>query len=306
MKKFFAIAALAASALVANAQDGAPLYATGNFGEKQWNPVEPSEFVYADGVYTLTIEGVTAFKISTVKGDAEGENGGWTDFNNGAISCGKISKEQEGVALPLTPGDSNIELPFESDWTFVVAGDLSTITATAATKWTAPVVYFRGDMNGWLNDAAEETWAAWQFTELNGEDGIYGFACAEGQEVAPGDGFKFADANWGSVNIGMGDGDAIVFDAECPLTGGNNIILDEAFTGVCYLNINDNLVFFSNDPDAECPFGDYKVTAAVAGINADANQAPVYFNLQGVRVAEPQNGLFIVVKGNKAQKVLVK
>lgn len=301
MKKFFAIAALAASALVANAQDGAPLYATGNFQASNWNPIEPVEFVYADGAYTLTIEGVSSFKLSNVLGvSTEDDKGGWNTFNSGAISCGKISKEQEGVALPLTPGDSNIDLPFESDWTFVVAGDLSTITATAATKWTAPVVYFRGDMNSW--NAVEE----WQFTELNGEDGIYGFACAEGQEVAPGEGFKFADANWGSVNIGMGDGDAIVFDAECPLTGSNNIILDEAFTGVCYLNINDNLVFFSNDPDAECPFGDYKVTAAVAGINADANQAPVYFNLQGVRVAEPQNGLYIVVKGNKAQKVLVK
>lgn len=45
-----------------------------------------------------------------------------------------------------------------------------------------------------------------------------------------------------------------------------------------------------------------------AGINdviADgAQEAPVYYNLQGVRVANPENGLFIEVRGNKAAKVL--
>ena len=34
--------------------------------------------------------------------------------------------------------------------------------------------------------------------------------------------------------------------------------------------------------------------------------APVYYNLQGVRVNNPENGLFIQVKGSKATKVLVK
>ena len=35
--------------------------------------------------------------------------------------------------------------------------------------------------------------------------------------------------------------------------------------------------------------------------------APVeYYNLQGVKVANPSNGIFIKVQGNKASKVLVK
>ena len=34
--------------------------------------------------------------------------------------------------------------------------------------------------------------------------------------------------------------------------------------------------------------------------------APVYYNLQGVRVAEPQHGLYIKVTGNKSEKILVK
>lgn len=41
-------------------------------------------------------------------------------------------------------------------------------------------------------------------------------------------------------------------------------------------------------------------------IAADADVAPVYYNLQGVRVTNPANGLYIKVAGEKASKVLVK
>lgn len=50
--------------------------------------------------------------------------------------------------------------------------------------------------------------------------------------------------------------------------------------------------------------GDKTQTGAVSSIEAEENAAPVYYNLQGVRVANPENGLFIVVKGNKSQKVI--
>lgn len=41
-------------------------------------------------------------------------------------------------------------------------------------------------------------------------------------------------------------------------------------------------------------------------ISSESNEAPVYYNLQGVRVANPENGLYIKVVGEKATKVLVK
>ena len=43
---------------------------------------------------------------------------------------------------------------------------------------------------------------------------------------------------------------------------------------------------------------------AVESIAADENEAPVYYNLQGVRVANPESGLYIVVKGSKVSKVV--
>ncbi len=46
--------------------------------------------------------------------------------------------------------------------------------------------------------------------------------------------------------------------------------------------------------------------SGIAGIEAEANAPVEYFNLQGVRVANPENGLFIRRQGNTVTKVLVK
>ena len=41
----------------------------------------------------------------------------------------------------------------------------------------------------------------------------------------------------------------------------------------------------------------------ITDAEGDVNAAPVYYNLQGVRVAEPTKGIFIEVRGNKSRKV---
>ena len=52
---------------------------------------------------------------------------------------------------------------------------------------------------------------------------------------------------------------------------------------------------------------DVNSEAGVNDIVVDEANAPVeYYNLQGVRVANPENGLYIRVQGKKATKVLVK
>lgn len=47
-----------------------------------------------------------------------------------------------------------------------------------------------------------------------------------------------------------------------------------------------------------------QIENGIETVAADENVAPVYYNLQGVRVSNPENGLYIVVKGNKSQKVI--
>ncbi|MBQ7854772.1 MAG: SusF/SusE family outer membrane protein [Muribaculaceae bacterium] len=49
-----------------------------------------------------------------------------------------------------------------------------------------------------------------------------------------------------------------------------------------------------------------KEASGVEGIETEENAPAVYYNLQGVKVANPENGVYIKVQGNKASKVLVK
>lgn len=47
-------------------------------------------------------------------------------------------------------------------------------------------------------------------------------------------------------------------------------------------------------------------STGVENVEVEANAPAVYYNLQGVEVANPENGLYIVKQGNKVSKVLVK
>lgn len=51
---------------------------------------------------------------------------------------------------------------------------------------------------------------------------------------------------------------------------------------------------------------DVVVPSSVSDIEADENAPVEYYNLQGVRVANPENGIFIRRQGNKATKVMMK
>ncbi len=46
-------------------------------------------------------------------------------------------------------------------------------------------------------------------------------------------------------------------------------------------------------------------SAGINGVEVAEDGEAVYYNLQGVRVANPEKGLFIQVKGGKAGKVIL-
>ena len=60
-------------------------------------------------------------------------------------------------------------------------------------------------------------------------------------------------------------------------------------------------------PQILMPFDPY-ANAGVKGVevSTDANAPVEYFNLQGVRVANPENGLYIRRQGNKVEKVIIR
>lgn len=308
MKKIYALAAVACMAFAANAQNGEPLYATGegDFTGGKWAPATPDVFEYANGVYTLKVDNLMQFKISTAAGD-------WDSFNAGAYDCGEEGYGNEvGVARPLYANSNaaNIECPWKGNYTITVAGDLSTVTLNTDTPNPGDKVtlYMMGDMNDWAPADA------WKLNDVEGHDNMWNLTCSDEMVVTAGEGFKISTDGWTKYNIGVNPEDGIdqVF-LEVPtglvnytVNGGpGNIILGEEWNGIVWLKLESDPAFasiiLSNDktyvPDDEWMSG-------VKNIAIDNNEAEVYYNLQGVKVAQPESGLYIVVKGGKATKIM--
>ena len=70
------------------------------------------------------------------------------------------------------------------------------------------------------------------------------------------------------------------------------------------------LKYFAHNPDTDARSEVKSATATgtttgIADINADVNAPVEYFNLQGIRVANPENGMFIRRQGNQVTKVIM-
>ena len=71
-------------------------------------------------------------------------------------------------------------------------------------------------------------------------------------------------------------------------------------------NITCVVMIFNNAPSLYVTNFEEVVNTGIEGVVVDGNEAVEYYNLQGVRVANPENGIYIRRQGNKATKVLVK
>lgn len=300
MKKFYTLALAAAAALSVNAQS---LYMVGDGTGLGWDPENPLEATLADGSYTFEVKELAKFKIST-------EKGGWDDaFNPNGVNF-TLTKDNLGQELDVTKGASaDIATPWVGDYKIVINADLTkavVTTTTPAPEGPTPI-YLRGEMNNWGDDNAEagivgaDELAKWQFTyestDAEGND-HYTFTCKEGQMIEAGKAFKIADAKWASINYSAGTEIAIDDVSLWKANIQENTTLDEDWNGTCTIIVpqdhsQEAAVQFTNE-------------VGVEEIEADSNVAPVYYNLQGVRVANAENGLFIVKKGNKVSKTFVK
>lgn len=312
MKKFYVLAAAAAIAMSATAQD--KLYVVGNWGgENHFVGADQKVFEKTGDNYVFQIEALSAFKMSTVSLAQPGQDDegnptmidDWDNFNANAYGCDYGFKTD--VVKEITKGfNGNIACPYVSNYTVTVSGDLTTVQLTPSGPNPDGNfrVFFRGDMNNW------DEITDWEFKLIDEKNLIYKFECGAEQSIAANSIFKIADANWGSINFGMPqkvdeEGNIVNYDF-FPLeeslvlvyNNSQNLTLGEEFYGVAYFNLAEKMLYMSNEADAENPF------AAVNEITVDNNAPAAYYTIQGVRVSEPANGLYIVVKDGKATKVI--
>lgn len=74
------------------------------------------------------------------------------------------------------------------------------------------------------------------------------------------------------------------------------------------MTVSEDLLNHSLDFEFNVLTGELRIVdnglSAINGIEADEDVAPVYYNLQGVKVDNPVNGIFVEVRGSKAVKVI--
>ena len=122
-----------------------------------WDPANPAQFEFVDGEYVITLNEVSEFKISTVKG-------GWPDFNSGNLTATGV-KHDATVALTVNKDAANIVLPWAGNWTLTVSADFTTLTAYSHTVPSFPAeLYMVGHDKAW--DPAKPQ-------VITGEYGVY-------------------------------------------------------------------------------------------------------------------------------------
>ncbi|MDE6811814.1 MAG: starch-binding protein [Muribaculaceae bacterium] len=284
-----------------------------------------SNFSIAAGKYTFTLD-MTAMTLTVVGegGDipgidyttwwvnVPGEFNGWTDngvnpnadgvavLENLAIgNTGFKVKIWNGNEIWLSNGnelalDTPVTISGNAEANMTIAGgnegdkyDVTfdcknnTITVTKAgvvdyTTWYLNIV---GPYNDWQAEGV-------QFNE-DGE------ATVSGQAINA-EGFKIKVWN-GSADVWYSNGEELTLGTPATIVGNSDSCMTIA-TACPYYNVTFNVVS-----------GEVVVTEdTTSGIAAvEATEVPVYYNLQGVKVANPVNGVFVKVVNGKASKVVL-
>ena len=283
MKKFYFLTLALICAITANAQD--VLYMVGYNGA--WDPANPTEIPYntEKGVYYL--EGVdftnTELKISEQKGS-------WNKFNEKAICIADDKTVEIGVATKMYKyADTNVKIA--STGTFDVEIDLKVPTITL--KESAVVVPQVDIVGGTvLYMKPNATWKA-----NNARFAAYFFDNNDTNAWAS---MEFVVDDTYSVTAPEGTWTNVIF---CSMKGDNQTndwnnkvqqTADLKYDGENNLyDIATNKWSVASD-----------VVTAIEEVGVDAGEA-VYYNLQGVKVANPENGIFIKKQGNKTTKVVL-
>lgn len=239
---------------------------------------------------TTATEGVYEFKCDELSGEflivwAENGEPDWSKKIAG------VSNMEPGTAYPYVEGGNNCSV---SDLLKNVTVILDTNSKTLQVNGTAAAnefdtVYLIGDFgDGW-----SETITNKPLTLKEGTTDTYVGEYALAAETSY---FKFKA---GSFIFGTGGANvAVDLDTDYTATKGG-----DAFA------IGKGIYKFECKVAADGQSATFTVTDATDGItdiNADENAPVEFFNLQGVRVAEPANGLYIRRQGGKATKVYVK
>jgi hypothetical protein len=271
-----------------------PLYIVGH--DNGWDPANPTEIPYNVEKGAYYIEGIefinSSCKISRVKGD-------WDAFNANGICSSNDATIKIGTPCSLYLQYCN-DIKIEKAGTYNLTIDMVNATMLLEEVVVYPEALF---LCGNLVDANWDP--AFDGAILDPTDeGVYSIKNVELVAVNGNANayfsFNTTTGSWDDVNK------AARYGAESPdqaVTIGENMTVvsggSSAFAWMVEPGTYDFVVSLK-----DMTLVVTKATTGIESIEADKNAPAIYYNLQGVEVANPENGVYIKKQGNKVTKVV--
>lgn len=289
MKKLLLGLAVAATALSASAQS-AQWAVVGAYSDPAWNFDASVKFeAKGDGLYECTVDKLTSgFKIVDVNVSDWSVQYGTS--NNQLLTVG-----EEFFMDAKTPEfePQNIEydnlVSVVNNAKVVFDENVGSLTITGDAVASYPELYVVGAMcNNWAEPGADGS------VKLENQGPIYTATVnfGEASEDAP-VGFKIAGLGWSPQFCGCEETISAADKSYQLNRGGEDLVATISGEQTVIFNIETMVLTIGEDTGVEA-------------VEAAEEVAPVYYNLQGVKVANPENGIYVVVRGSKVSKEVVK
>ncbi|MBR5552147.1 MAG: hypothetical protein IKV83_09570 [Muribaculaceae bacterium] len=289
LRKVLAVVMTAVVALGVSAQN---LYIFGSFNG--WDPANSIEMWQENGVYIMEDIEFGAggnFGLATI------QSSDWDAVNANRYGFEEDNaKAVEGQAMKIVKGAGAIQVPAAGIYNIYV--NLSAMTVTL--KKSGDVVINVPNQLYAVGNLSAGSWDPATAVELTKEGNIF---YGEVTFTGAGDGYSYF-----AVSGGKGDWTSVNAARFAPVAGEVAFNLDEKVEfdrgEAAFKVVAEGTYFINVDFDSMTVW----VSSEAAGVEAIEIETatPVYYNLQGVEVANPQNGLYIVKRGNKVTKQLVK
>lgn len=248
----------------------------------------------ADSAYQFTetaVAGVYELKDVKLQGFFKIADALWKDVNVGTNDGSAI---KVGTTNYLVNGGESQNICLDGTYqcsliTLDMTGDSPALTIEGEPTTSGFFIY--GDMNAW---GSGDNVSDYEFVDYGA-----GYYTIEEVKIASSEGaFKvYVNGEWLGL-AGSGDSVELVYGDSYTLCDGVNITLPEN-TITTYIEL-----FVDANGEASLMIEGTENSGIVDTV-VDDNAAVEYFNLQGIKVATPENGLFIKKHGNKVSKVIL-
>lgn len=290
MKKFYAFAAAALAAISMNAQTVVTLAGGFNDWSSDANPMTETEA--GSGIYEIKLpELLKEFKVVVTEVVDETPATSWYGVEGGVIELGKPTV--------LGTGDDAVykNITFSTGWDAIANAELkfelSTKTLTVNGEEAKIELHY-----GIHGSFATGDWATTDLENAGNDLWVKTFTF-EAQAVGQ-FGIKPMDPEGKQMGWIAAPAAGIVIESEI-----EDIELATENANNLDVNLPAGTWTFSFNAK-ELTLSVTEGTVGIDSVVAEENAPAVYYNLQGVKVANPENGVYVVRQGNKVSKVLVK